>query len=210
MAGVLCISKRVAFMKKFSLENAILLLLSIVAVSAGYLFFRYSYEIAGSFPFSQEIVLLLLGAIITSSITAVLLNRQTEVELRKEESIKYINLKMDIYNSLIDSLEASVVAGETTREDIIRLRFHSQKLALVASPAVLDQFGIFLAVYSDVSREPDLLPGETDQVMEALARLTISIRQDIGPARDRSDTALTLRISRQIIQNIEKLPEMRK
>lgn len=38
-------------------------------------------------------------------LTALLLNKQTEVELRKEENIKFIELKTEIYVQLMDHLE---------------------------------------------------------------------------------------------------------
>ena len=194
-------------MNKLAKENVILFGTTLAAIAAGYWFFRFSYEVSAPFPFSQEIMLLLLGAIVTGSITAVLLNRQTLNELKKEESVKFLNIKMDTYLSLMDGLEASIVAGETTREDIIRLRFLAQKLALVASPTVLEQFGAFLRVYSDVSRDHDLRPGEVDRVMEALAHLTVTIREELGELSGRAGPVPSSVIKTTILKNSGRLPE---
>jgi hypothetical protein len=194
-------------MNKFVKENVILVSTTLAAIAAGYWFFRFSYNVSAPFPFSQEIMLLLLGAIVTGSITAVLLNRQTVNELKKEESVKFLNIKMEIYQSLMDGLEASIVAGETTREDIIRLRFLAQRLALVASPAVLEQFGAFLRVYSNVSRDHDLHPGEEDTVMEALAYLTVTIREELGELSGRTGRVASSVIKAAILKNSGRLPE---
>ncbi len=194
-------------MNKFVRENVIPFITTLAAIAAGYWFFRFSYEVSAPFPFSQEIILLLLGAIVTGSITAVLLNRQTLNELKKEESVKFLNIKMDIYQSLMDGLVGSIVAGETKREDIIRLRFLAQKLALVASPAVLDQFGAFLRVYSEVSRDHDLRPGEEDRVMEALAHLTVTIREELSELSGRAGRVPSSMIKSTILNNSGRLPE---
>lgn len=194
-------------MNKFVKENVVLFGTTLAAIAAGYWFFRFTYDVSAAYPFSQEVMLLLLGAIVTSSITAVLLNRQTLNELKKEESVKYLNIKMDIYQALMDGLEASIVAGETTREDIIRLRFLAQKLALVGSPAVLEQFGAFLRVYSEVSRDHDLRPGEEDRVMEALALLTVTIREELDELSGRTGRVPSSVIKTTILDNTDRLSE---
>lgn len=194
-------------MNKFAKENLVLIGTTLAAIAAGYWFFRFAYDVSASLPFSQEILLAFLGAIVTGSITAVLLNRQTLNELKKEESVKFLNIKMDIYQALMDGLEASIVAGETTREDIIRLRFLAQKLALVASASVLEQFGTFLRVYSEVSRDHDLRPGEEDRVMEALAHLTVTIREELGELSGRADRIPSSVIKTTILDNSGRLPE---
>lgn len=193
-------------MNKLVKENLILFGTTLAAIAAGYWFFRFSYEVSAPFPFSQEIMLLLLGAIVTGSITAVLLNRQTMNELKKEESVKFLDIKMDIYQSLMDGLEASIVAGETTREDTIRLRFLAQRLALVASPAVLEQFGAFLRVYSEVAADHSLRPGEEDRVMDALAHLTVLIREELGELSGRTKGTST-GIKTTVLNNSGTLPE---
>ncbi len=71
----------------------IYLLLVTVAFIGGYLFLRAAYMVSDEFPFTQEIILVFLGTIATALITALLLNKQTEVELKKEENIKCIELK---------------------------------------------------------------------------------------------------------------------
>ena len=50
-------------------------------------------------------------------ITAILLNKQTEVELKKEENIKFIELKTDIYIQLIDHLEQIFLDGDLDKKE---------------------------------------------------------------------------------------------
>lgn len=58
-----------------------------------------------------------MGTIITIMITAILLNKQTEVELKKEENIKFIELKTDIYIQLIDHLEQIFLDGDLDKKE---------------------------------------------------------------------------------------------
>ncbi|WP_297439858.1 hypothetical protein [Sulfurimonas sp.] len=77
-------------MDKFT-KKILYLLLTFLTLIAGYTYLRYAYKVTDSTPFTQEIVLIILGTIATVFITALLLNKQTEVEIEKEQSIKFRN-----------------------------------------------------------------------------------------------------------------------
>lgn len=51
------------------------MLVFILTMVIGYSSFRYYYKISDEFPFSQELLLVFLGAIATVPITALLLNK---------------------------------------------------------------------------------------------------------------------------------------
>lgn len=50
-----------------------------------YFLFRTMYMAEQPLPFAQEMTLVCLGGVVTIALTAALFNRQTELELRKEE-----------------------------------------------------------------------------------------------------------------------------
>jgi len=194
-------------MYKARRDTLVFLTLSILLIVLSYLFFRYAYNFAGEFPFSQEVILAFVGAIITILITAVLLNKQTEVELKKEESIKYLDLKSDIYMDLLDHLKNIMLAGEASEHDIITLKFLNHKLALVAAPQVLIQFEEFIRTFTRLVEAPDegsestITDEEEDTLMRELAKLTIAIRQDlIGDLDEQADISLQ-QIAQQIRTN---------
>ncbi|MCK6102917.1 hypothetical protein [Brevundimonas sp. EYE_349] len=57
------------------------------ALGIGIVFvFRSMYLAEDILPFAQEMTLIFLGAVVTIILTAALLNRQTDLELRKEGS----------------------------------------------------------------------------------------------------------------------------
>ena len=75
------------------LSNVASFAIAAVAFIAGYLFLRLAYRVSDPMPFSQEFVLVILGTLTTVVITGLLLHKQSDFELSKELSIKYIDLK---------------------------------------------------------------------------------------------------------------------
>ncbi|WP_457673090.1 hypothetical protein [Thiolapillus sp.] len=182
-------------------ENLLYLFLTAVVVVGGYAFLRYSYRVMDQAPFTQEIVLIILGTVATVLITAMLLNKQTEVELKKEQSIKFIELKSDIYMDFISHIEQIILEKSVTEEDHVRLQFLTHKLAMVASPAVLEQYQQFLRVFNRSTRDESLDKQEGDAISSALALLTVKIRQDLVGELDAEGIYDMSTISRQVIDN---------
>ncbi len=195
-------------MHKLTRENFIYMLLSIILIVGGYWFLRYAYHVADVAPFSQEIVLVILGTIITIFITAILLNKQTEVELKKEENIKFIELKTDIYLQLIDHLEQILLNGNTDKKDKIKLRILAHKLAIVASPAVLSQFEEFVDKFSDVTEDDLVSLADTNIIMDELAELSVFIRQDLIGDLDSRAGVDKKQLAKQIMDNSDALQEI--
>ncbi len=154
------------------------LTLTLLTVVSGYFYLRYAYKVTDSTPFTQEIVLIILGTLATVFITALLLNKQTEVEIVKEQSIKFLDLKTKTYERLLDLME-SMSAKESFHEDsITKLHFITHRLAIFASPAVLNEYNAFLNVISEISKDSSF-QNDKEILSEALSRLTVQIRFDL-------------------------------
>ncbi len=186
-------------------ENLIYMLLATLLFIGGYAFLRYAYKITDNLPFTQEIVLIVLGTIVTILITAILLNKQTEVELKKEENIKFLELKTNTYTQLLDYLENIMLKNSTTDADLIKLRFLTHKLAIVASPSVLVQFEKFVNSFIHTTRDHKLDKKESNIISEELAKLTVKIREDLVGQLDKESSFSQLQISKQILANTESL-----
>ncbi|MBR7559200.1 hypothetical protein KC218_21870, partial [Mycobacterium tuberculosis] len=87
------------------------LVISIVLVGVGYAAYRGLYFVGENVPFAQEMILVFLGAAVTIYLTAVLLNRQTELELRKEGQVLLFQQKHDTYMRVIERV-AEIVERE--------------------------------------------------------------------------------------------------
>ena len=192
-------------MSKIQRENILYMLLSIILVLGGYVFLRYAYHVAETVPFSQEIVLIVLGTIVTVFITAMLLNKQTEVELKKEENIKFIDLKTGIYIQLIEHLEDIILDGNVDQKDRIKLRILAHKLAIVASHEVLEQFERFIEKFTKIASDSIVKKAEIDVLMGELAKLSIFIRQDLIGDLDSRRNIDQQKLAKQIIDNSDAL-----
>ncbi len=166
-------------------------ILTLVLFVAGYIFLRLAYRVTDELPFSQEWVLIVLGTLVTITLTALLLNKQTEVELKKEERAKFLDLKTQIYFELLDHIQQVVLKGRTDPTEALRMRMLSHKLAIVASADVLAQYHHFLEIYRRHLQNLELDAQETEDIMDELAKLTLKIRADILGDAVCSDTKLS-------------------
>ena len=178
------------------------MLLSAIVFVGGYFFIRLAYKVSDQLPFTQEIVLIILGTLATILITALLLNKQTSVELEKEQSIKFIELKTQTYQDLIDSIEEMVLHKDISTEDLIRLKFHTHRLAIFASPAVLAEYEHFLTIFNEmIAKDRHVSLEDEDVIAEALAKLTVYIRADLVGELDEESGHSAKEIRDQIIAN---------
>ncbi len=179
----------------------VLMGLSALVFVGGYFFLRLAYHITDRMPFTQEIILVILGTLATILITAMLLNKQTVVELEKEQSIKFVELKTATYEHLIDTIEQIVRKKIVDDNDRTALRFHTHRLAIFAAPRVLEEYRHFLDVFNKETADGKVSVEDANQLSEALARLTVRIRADlVGELDDLSGKSETW-IRNQIMAN---------
>jgi hypothetical protein len=189
-------------MQKWFKNNTVIMLLSAVVFVGGYFFLRLAYHMSDKMPFTQEIILVVLGTLATILITAMLLNKQTTVELEKEQSVKFIELKTETYQNLIDTIEEMVLHKDITPEDLVKLRFHTHRLAIVASPSVLEEYEHFLDVFNDlIAEDKHVSVKDESKLAEALARLTVYIRADLVGELDAESGRSAKQIRDQIMAN---------
>ncbi len=163
-----------------------LLYLSLLAVTfiGGYMFLRAAYLSTSALPFTQEIILVFLGTIATIMITAILLNKQTEVELKKEENIKYIELKTQFYVQFLDYVESMLEKTTLTEKDFMKLKALTHKLSLISSETFLEEYRKFLNVFLETSEDEHFSAMDINKISDAIAKLCLEIRNDLlGEAR---------------------------
>ena len=196
-------------MKQWFENNLLLMGLSALVFIGGYFFLRLAYHMTDRMPFTQEIILVILGTLATILITAMLLNKQTVVELEKEQSIKFVELKTQTYEHLIDTIEQIVQQKTVGEADRTRLRFHTHRLAIFAAPPVLEEYRHFLDVFNKETADGKVSVEDANQLSEALARLTVRIRADLVGELDGQSGRSAAWIRAQIMANA-KATENRK
>ncbi len=188
-------------MKKWYENNFILMALSAIVFVGGYFFLRLAYHISDKMPFTQEIVLIVLGTLATVLITAMLLNKQTEVELEKEKNVKFLELKTQTYQRLLDILEEIIEQKVVNEKELNKLAFVTHRLAIFASPSVLSEYQKFLDLFNEETKDNIVSISDANILNEALAKLTIHIRKDLIGELDEVKGYDKKKINLQILNN---------
>ena len=178
------------------------------ALGIGIVFvFRSMYLAEDILPFAQEMTLIFLGAVVTIILTAALLNRQTDLELRKEGRVIILQQQCDIYMACIEKV-ADIV--ETARHDaklIDELRVLNHKLAVVASAGVVSSFEQVLESLQSGFADGTLSDGDGEGVMNAVADLTIAMRSDVlhAAAFPSQNTERAVRLNSRRMEKLDDL-----
>ncbi len=188
-------------MTRIQKQTLLYMILTAILFVGGYFFLRAAYHLSEPTPFTQEIVLVILGTLATILITAILLNKQTEVELTKEQNIKFIELKSSIYLELLSYLEETLQRLEISSRDIVELQFLTHKLAISASPEVLNSYRTVLDIFSRAVGDHRFDYRERTDLHQALARLTVEIRRDLIGDLDLESHFSGGEIERQVMEN---------
>lgn len=190
-------------------KNILISIAGIVLGITTYFLFRELYNLNDNFPYSQEILAALIGTLITILITALLLNKQTEVEMLKEENLKILELKTNIYNELFNYIEDLFLKQEVTKQDIIKLKLINQKLSTIASIDVLKNFERFIDKFNIVSEDKKIINEDVDELLEILSDLSNAIRYDLLEGKHVEKTSEKIEVYKQILRNTEKLEKNR-
>lgn len=166
-------------MKALTNSPVLSMVLLLAVIIAGYLGFRYFYGISADYPFSQELLLVFIGAVATVLITALLLNQQTELELKKEGQVLLLDQKSAIYSSLIEHIGDIVEKGAMSEAQLAELRVLNHKLAMIGGADVITQFREVLAQLDQAVRDQVIAPREQGRIMAAVAVLTWHMRHDL-------------------------------
>ncbi len=167
-------------------ESTKYLIIATLTFITGYIFLKVAYLVTNTIPFLQEIVLIVLGTIATIAITASLLNKQSEIELEKEQRIKIFELKSSLYFELIDIIEKVITKGEIMKKDMISLEFLTHKISTLASKEVLVEYSHLINSIKETSSDNKISSVESDELSADLAKLCGKIRNDLIKDSDNS------------------------
>ncbi|MEM6845539.1 MAG: hypothetical protein AAF632_25215 [Bacteroidota bacterium] len=187
------------------MKNKSLPLVIIIAVAAtsAYLLFRTVLE-QSEHPITFELFAALIGVSITILLTSILLRRQTVAELRKEENVLFLDVKMKVYLELIDQLQDIMAKKNILEEDMIEIRLLNQKIAFISSQEVLEAFNSFSRLYAAKALKDQMDDDDIDELLRELSKMSFHIRRDL--LRDTSrDKENELRVRTAILQSNENL-----
>ena len=169
-------------MSRRTRTQILLLLLTAAVMAVGYLLFRRIY-LETTAPLAQELLLMFLGSVVTVLVTAMLLNRQTELELQKEGRVLLLQQKNDVYLQVIEHIAAMARHRALDEALIQRLRVLNHKLAVLGSAEVVEAFNEVLDKLL-VGLPDDLTDEEAEEIMHTVARVTLVMRRDLLGEQD--------------------------
>lgn len=160
-------------------KSTIPLIISIaLAAGLAYLLFRTVLN-QSEHPITFELFAALIGVSITILLTSILLKRQTGAELRKEENVMFLDLKMRIYTELIDQLQDIITKKRILEEDMIEIRLLNQKITFIGSEEVLLAFNSFSRLFARLALQESIDDDDVDSLLEELSELSVHIRNDL-------------------------------
>ena len=174
-----------------------------VAAAAAYMLFRTVLQ-QSEHPITFELFAALIGVSITILLTSILLRRQTVAELRKEENVLFLDMKMKVYLELIDQLQDIMAKRNILEEDMIEIRLLNQKIAFISSQEVLEAFNNFSRCYATKALKDEIDDDDIDELLLELSKMSFHIRRDLlrDTARDEEDE---LKVRTAILQSNENL-----
>ncbi len=179
------------------------LLISFLTFIVGYSYLRLAYNTTNEMPFVQEIVLVVLGTIVTVAITAALLSKQSEVEIEKEQRVKVFDLKSKLYFDLIEFIEELLKNEIISEKDMTTLEFLTHKISIIANPSVLKSYNSFLKIVAKTAKDEKITSLESDDLSEGLALLCSEVRYDLMPKGDQQ----LEEVKKTILGNIRSINE---
>ncbi len=181
-------------MSTFTRNPVLTMLFLIATIVAGYLGFRYFYGVSGDFPFTQELLLVFIGAVATVLITALLLNQQTELELRKEGQVLLLDQRAATYTALVEHIGEIVEKGAMSPELLAELRVLNHRLAMIGGLGVIRQMGRLLDVLDKAAADGRIGDGERASISREVAILSYHMRHDLLGRIEGEDTAYVLEL----------------
>ena len=101
------------------MRNIAFTIILISSILLSYFLFREILFKSESNPMTFELTAGLIGVIVTTLITFLLLNKQTNAELKKEENIMFLDLKAKIYTELMAQIQDILTKGQVKEIDRI-------------------------------------------------------------------------------------------
>lgn len=173
-------------MKRLIRKHSSIGLLALAIILAVSSFFLFRLLLSGrASSYTSEIAAAFVGSLLTIIITAVMLNKQSEVDMRKDRSAKMLENKWAVYSGITDVLEELLMSDTVTKASRTKVQILSQKVAFIAGKGVVEAFGQFVESFARASQDGKLSDSEIDELLGLAGELSLMIRYDLASQEDR-------------------------
>lgn len=177
------------------------LYISIITFIIWYIFLQYAFINFNNLPYVQEVILIILWTIVTIAITASLLNKQSEIEIEKEQRVKIFDIKSWFYIELINMIEKFILKQKLDRSDLLNLEFLTHKISIIADFNVLKEYSHFLSKFKEIIKNWEIDKLESNELSLQLSKLCEKIREDL---LKNNNNLKNKKIKELLINNIKK------
>ena len=206
------------------------LLPSVMTVSLGVGVFLYlkGFFDSSTTTFTQEITAAILGTVLLTVVTSLLLQVQSATDERQKKSIGIFEHKLKIYSSFLEALYGKIEDGKLDAKEIRELMGWVTRISLLAGEEASLQLSHFLlqCLFLKKFRWSDLTEseikkwrewyketykkeaGEEDKDFISVGMLVMSLREDLGEFRvsDHNQAVMSSVVVDEIVENIRKSP----
>jgi len=170
-----------------------------VVYASAFLTFEYLFKSTHGGTYYQNVIVALLGTILTVVITSILLTEQSRSEEVKERHVEVFSKMVDRYErmtSLLLRYEESDQPDETLRREICEAFYD---MSLFCSPRTLDITARFLQQQLEAGSAPEQPQQRRQQV--SLFEVVSRFREDMGMPLKAESTSTLSRVERMILEH---------
>jgi hypothetical protein len=159
--------------------DVVLLAMAIGLAIASYLMFRTMIT-DQSPPYAVEIASALMGGLVTVVITAVLLQKQSEVEMRRERNARMLDAELAAYGTPMDKIEELLSrGGEVGRGQLVGMQMLHQRLTYTAGEEVVEAFRELADAFTRAAVDRKVTDAEMNSLLEKAGVLGVAMRKDL-------------------------------
>lgn len=189
-------------------------------------FFVFRLLLSGQAPdYATEISAAVFGGLLTIVITAIMLQKQTEVDMKKDRNAKMLEAKLGLYEKLMEEV-GQILSGtggnpdeaDGDRADImdhlVAVQVLNQRLAVLGNDEVVDRFSAFATKFAEAARLAKgrkgqrLTDAEKDGMLAALGEMSVQMRLDVISEEERrryDDKKVMAAFRKSVVNNVNTL-----
>lgn len=179
-------------------------LYAVILTVLGFLVFRLLLSEEAP-DYATEISAAVFGGLITIVITGVLLQKQSDVDMRKDRNAKMLEAKLALYEKLMEEVgrilsgtgggSPDEADGKKTdiMDHLVAVQVLNQRLAVLGNDKVVERFSAFASKFAEAARLAKgrkgqlLTAAEKDGMLAALGEMSVEMRLDVISEEERKE-----------------------
>lgn len=185
-------------------SDLLMLALAVLLTAGGYMTFRVL--LSGEMPdYASEIAAAVFGGLLTIVVTAIMLQKQSDVDMRKDRNSAMLGAKIELYGELLETLKGIVSADTVSEAETVHVQILNQKLAVLGGEKVVEAFRGFAERFAAGAKDAKLSDDEKADLLTASGVMAVQMRRDLLSREELPDFD-EKRFSELVTANLKALP----